>query len=246
MTQQADGQSIETEAQSLEDARRKLRNMVPDGMRILKENILSDGNPLTLKGVADTEGAAFEDCRQRLPKGANVVTKKVLVKPGSRNITVPADDSDNAQEIAQQKSGDSAVVRNVTLKRAERKGFLGIGRRSASYEVEVWQPAVAQVMAIRESAKIRAHLGPKLKGVELTITVNETFMSMHNYLHNHPNPQPYVTALLIRKLSENPEEIPQRVRELLTDMAFSLKRLRSRPAAKGVTLTYTLDFSPKT
>ena len=161
MTQQAAQKAVEVEGKSLEEARRNLKAMVPRGMRILKESVLSDGKPLTLEAIADTEDAALEDCQRQLPKGANIVTKKVCAKAGNRALTVQADSADDAKRMARQQAGASTVTKNATLAQEAKKGFFGIGRRTASYKVEVWNPCKVEITVTRETARIRATLGAK-------------------------------------------------------------------------------------
>ena len=182
MTQQATQNTIEAEGKSLEEARRNLKAMVPRGMRILKENVLSDGRPLTLRGVGHTEDEAMAECRKQVPKGARVVTEnlplpgfavapppgphaayteKVRVKAGDQAVTVEADSPEEAKRMAQEKAGASAVAKHATLTQSARKGFLGVSRRSAAYEVQVWHPCEVEITLTRETARVRATLGAK-------------------------------------------------------------------------------------
>jgi len=161
MTQQATQKTIEAEGKSLEEARRNLKAMVPRGMRILKDNVLSDGRPLTLTSVGDTEDKAMVECRKQVPEGSHVVAEKVRAKAGDQAVTVEADAPEVAKKIAQEKAGGAAVVKRATITQSARPGFLGIGRRSAAYEVQVWHPCEVEITVTRETARIRATLGAK-------------------------------------------------------------------------------------
>jgi hypothetical protein len=47
-------QTIEVEADSLDEARARVKAQVPEGLFMLSEQVLSDGKPKTVEGTGDT------------------------------------------------------------------------------------------------------------------------------------------------------------------------------------------------
>lgn len=72
---------MEVEADSLEEARKKAESQVPEDLRIVSEEILSDGKPKSMMGVADTIEAAFEEAESKLPPAVEVVERQQIHKP---------------------------------------------------------------------------------------------------------------------------------------------------------------------
>jgi hypothetical protein len=148
---------IEVEADSLEEARKKAESQVPEDLRIVSEEILSDGKPRRMMGVADTTELAFAKAQNEIPTTADVIERKVLTEPTQKLILVEAFDEQNARSIAREQSrsqlGDAAIVRSVTLVTAGKKGFLGVSKKPNQYEVNVSRQAVVEV-SYKTKAKI--------------------------------------------------------------------------------------------
>ena len=153
---------IEVEATSLEEARTLLERKIPKGMELLSEQVLSDGMQNSLKGVADTMEAAFEQAQSNIPSGAEIIGKSEVAFPAEKRITIEAFDEENAMEKAKREVGNTASVRSADLIATGRKGFLGIGKKPNHYEVRFSQLAVVEV-TFKEKARLRAAIGRKPK-----------------------------------------------------------------------------------
>lgn len=148
---------MEVEADSLEEARKKAEAQVPEDLRIVSEEILSDGKPKSMVGVADTTELAFAKAQNEIPTTADVIERKVLTAPTQKLILVEAFDEQNARSIAREQSrsqlGDVAIVQSVTLATAGKKGFLGISKKPNQYKVNISRQAVVEV-SYKTKAKI--------------------------------------------------------------------------------------------
>ncbi len=133
-------ETIEIEADSLEEARSKL----PAGCRLTGEEILSDGRAQAVQGTAETVEAALQQARSRLPAEAEILGHRETQPPGQKSLQIPAFDEAEARAVAQARLGAGAAISGIRLVNLGRKGFLGIGRQPNTYEVTVTQPAKVQ------------------------------------------------------------------------------------------------------
>jgi len=164
-----DERIIEIEAESLDEARIKARDQIPEGLRILSEEIVSDGEPITLKISGDTTEAAFTKAQSAISDNADILDKKELSAPRHAvvRITVEAFDQQSAISDAEwqaKEQGQAGTVQSVKLTVPGRKGFLGIGAKPNQYAIEllVPQPAVVEVI-YKAKAKIAVRLAEALK-----------------------------------------------------------------------------------
>ena len=153
---------IETEAETLEEARERVESQIPEGFCLLSEQVLSDGKPKTVEAVADTIEAAFAKAQGQMPANATIMEKKGLSAPEQRVITVESFDQQGAEaeagRQAKVKFGDTTVVKSLKLTVVGKKGFLGMGKTPNQYEAEVLQQAVAQI-TYKTKAKIAVNVG---------------------------------------------------------------------------------------
>jgi len=157
---------VEVEADSLEEAREKVRSQIPEGLRLLSEEVVSDGNPKTLHGVADTIEGAFEQGLSRIPPSASIVQKEVTVSPTVQTVTVEAFDEQTAMRLVEQRAPPYAKITGLVLKTQGRKGFLGIGKKRPDYyEAQVLPMAIVKI-TYKEKVKIRATIGKEKPNVE--------------------------------------------------------------------------------
>lgn len=150
-------QSIEVEADSLSEARNKVKAKVPEGFEILSEKILSDGKIESIRAIADTTEAAYEEALSRLPSEVEVVEKKKLKAPYQKTIVVEAFDEQSARAKVEKEITKTARIVNVNLLKQGKKGFLGMGKKPNRYEFQVFQQAIVTI-GYKKKAKIRVVL----------------------------------------------------------------------------------------
>jgi hypothetical protein len=142
-------QMIEIEAESLDEARCRIEEHIPEGFCLISEKIISDGRPRTVKALADTTREAFEKALIQVPSDGNVLEKKEIVTPEQRSIVVDAFDEQKAISYARQQSisqsGNAIVVNSVKLVTAGRKGIFGLGKTPHKYEVEIFRQAAVEI-----------------------------------------------------------------------------------------------------
>jgi hypothetical protein len=122
------------EADSLEDARAQVESRIPDGERVLSEEIIDDGRPHTVTGVAETSEAATAQAQSFMPPDAVVLSEKNVASSHVSTVTVEAFDESGAFTAAESMArhiAGSVVVIGVTQLTPGAKGFLGIGRKPA-------------------------------------------------------------------------------------------------------------------
>jgi hypothetical protein len=137
---------IEIEADSLEDARRKLYT---HELIVLEESVLYQGKVETIEAIADTVEEAFRKAQSKVPGAAKTETRKIRLSPKRIALFVQAEDEEGAGK------GKAELIASVSLFKKGRKGFWGIGKTSDVYEVVLSQPALVE-LTFREKARIRA------------------------------------------------------------------------------------------
>jgi tetratricopeptide (TPR) repeat protein len=139
-------QVFEISAESLEEARALMKSQIPTGLHLLSEEIIADGNPKTIQATADTTKAAFAKARDQVPGNAEIQEEKELKSPIREVITLGAFDEQAAQSTAKTRARtQSAVLNDLRLVAAGRRGFLGIGKRPDQYEAEIVRQAVVEI-----------------------------------------------------------------------------------------------------
>ncbi len=157
-----DKQTIEVEANSLDEARKQVKSQVPKGLKIISQKILSDGKTRSTRGVADTIEDASEKAQSELPPDVEIIDKTQKTTPVRKVITVEAFDEKSAREQVKQDISETARIEGVALKKAGKKGILGIGKKPNWYEVQVFEQAVVEIK-YKKKAKIRVELGEPRK-----------------------------------------------------------------------------------
>ncbi len=146
------------EGESLDDARKELNKRVPNGLHSFSENVISDGNPTTLRMSATTQEEAFQLAAGRVPDGSQILSTSLINAPKRSVISIRAfDDRTLKAEILRQ-FGDSTLLVKATLLASGRKGLLGIGKTRHFYEVEIFQQAVVAI-TYKSKAQISAKIG---------------------------------------------------------------------------------------
>jgi len=155
-------ETIEIEADSLEEARSK----APAGCRLIAEEILSDGRPQSVEGMAETTEVAFQQARAKLPAEVEVLGQREVVSPGQKSLQIAAFDEAEARSLAQRRLDAGGEILGIRLGNLGRKGFLGIGSQPNTYEVTVTQPARVEI-TFKAKARIRGKLHKPMSAPEL-------------------------------------------------------------------------------
>ena len=93
-------QVIETEAETLEEARTQAKAKLPPGMQVLYEDVISDGSVRAVRGISDTVDKAIADARSLVPSDALPMTERHVSEPRAERIRVEAFDEQTARATA--------------------------------------------------------------------------------------------------------------------------------------------------
>ncbi len=137
---------IETEGDSLEEARTKLST---DNLIVLDEHVLCRGRVEAIESIAGSVEEALSKANSKIPAGARIESQRVKIAPKRVMLRVAGDDEESAGK------GKAEIIESVTLHKQGRKGFLGIGRTQNVYEVVIFQQAVVE-LRFREKARLLA------------------------------------------------------------------------------------------
>jgi len=152
--------TVEVEAETLEEARSRVRLQVPEGLHLLREEVVSDGMPRTVQGVADAVEAAYADAQSHVPAGAHIIDKRQLLAPAQKVITVEAPDEQSAMKDVASQAGDSATIKSLHMVAPGRRRLLVFGKTPNLYKARVFQQAVVEV-TYQAPARIVATYGEK-------------------------------------------------------------------------------------
>lgn len=155
-------QTIEVEADSLEEAKRLVRAQIPESLQLLSEKVISDGKPKTVNATADTVDAALEQARGKVLDDATVLETKVVAEPGKDVVRAQAFSEEEAKAAIKKTLETGARVQAVRLVAPGKKGFLGIGKTPNQYEVDVVRQAVVRIK-YSTRPKIAAQIGKSPK-----------------------------------------------------------------------------------
>ncbi len=183
-TESKSEQILDIEADSLAEARTQLKSQIPEGLRLRTQKIISNGKPATIVCNAENVEKAFEQASNKLPSSVTILEKKVLNSPESTKVVIEAFDETDAkmsavykiQELVLKKlyavmgvenekryfalakrDQEFVQVKGIMIKEPGKRGFLGIGKKPNSYEVEIAQQAIVEIK-YKQKSRIRATL----------------------------------------------------------------------------------------
>lgn len=188
-------QIIEVEADSLKEAREQVKAQIPEGLHLLSEQVLSDGEPKTVKAVADTTESAFAKAQSEIPADATILEKKELSAPEQRVIAVQAFDERGAESEARLRLGGATVVKSLKLIVVGKKGFLGIRKMPNQYEAQVLEQAIVEI-TYKQKVKIRATIGEKKASREQKVRINRVEICFDSQLPPHISEQNAIEELV--------------------------------------------------
>jgi hypothetical protein len=149
--------TIVVEGDSVKDAKIRLRGQIPEGLFLVSQEVLSDGNVKSIESKADTTADAYSKAESGMPAGYEVTKREVLQQPGKRVLRLHCDSHQVARDQARQACQDRGNVLDVRLAATGKKGFLSIGRTPNQYEAEVMDLAVVRITGERK-ARVRGIL----------------------------------------------------------------------------------------
>jgi hypothetical protein len=158
---------IKIEASSLKEAREK----IPGGFEVIREEIISGGEPDSMVEYGDTAELAFKKALSTIPNDAEIKKKTVLVPnseekvfevealPIPTEIGLSPDDSLSKElsrefEIkrkAQARVGKNWEVTDVEIISKGKRGMFGVGNKHSLYKVKAVKSASVEVSYIQKT-----------------------------------------------------------------------------------------------
>ena len=151
---------IEIVAETLEEAKEKLKKSLDPGQFVITKAILSTGKPKTVKADSDTVEDAFKSVQNKIPSDACVLSQEILQHPKSRVITIEALDDQKATELAGTMIKRTERVESLKMTSPGERRLFGLSKKPHTYEAMIFQPARVQV-TFKSPAKIKAFIGQK-------------------------------------------------------------------------------------
>lgn len=148
-----DTYEIQSEADTIDEAKKLLESQVPEGLGIVAYNVLADGRPKTVTGQGDSTEEAFTEAISRIPANTDIIEKREVTASECSIQTVEAFDEATAKRAVR-----GGFVQNVKLVTPGSKGVLGIGKKPNRYEIEVIRRAAVEV-TYKTQAKVAAKVG---------------------------------------------------------------------------------------
>ncbi len=138
---------IEIEADSVEEAGQKLRNI--EDLIVLEEFVVCREKVEIIEAVADTVEGAFLKAQGKVPADAKTETRETKSAAKQITLLVQANNEESAGK------GKAELISSVSLLKKARKGLFGFGKTPNVYEVVISQQAVVE-LKFRVRAKLRA------------------------------------------------------------------------------------------
>lgn len=188
---------IEIEADTLDEARRKLRNI--DELIVLEEFIICRERVEIIEAVADTVEEAFIKAQSKVPAGAKTETQKIKVAHKSITLQVQGNNEESAG------NGKAEVIASVSLLKKGRNGLFGFGKTPNVYEVVISQQAVVELkfrVRAKLRAKVRNYLAEELlEGIRQIRSTNAQWTEMLQLLNPKNDSEIEASLLKLRELN---------------------------------------------
>ncbi|MBN1155462.1 hypothetical protein JXB12_11140 [candidate division KSB1 bacterium] len=164
--------TISIVAETMQEARDKLKSEVPDGMHILSEKIISDGKQKKIKARADSTEQAFKKARSKIPAEAIMLAEKELLPFEVKTITIEAADEKEIEKKIKDQFDSGTKIKNYKLLVPGKKGFLGIGKTLNQYEVQITQQAEVEI-SYKTKVAITAEIGEGLTSWKQLLSISK-------------------------------------------------------------------------
>jgi len=80
-------ETIQVEADSLEEARAEIASRIPKGQKVLSERVIADGKQRVIRAAAETVEEALKGARSKIPADAALLGERVLSAPRQEDIS---------------------------------------------------------------------------------------------------------------------------------------------------------------
>lgn len=137
--------TIEVEAESIEEAREKAKLLIPEGYVWSSERIASYGSTWTKQYIADTIEDAHAKAENEIPKNAIIIEQKIIASPKTETISFEAINESSANWRIHDRFGDSIIIKSLNLSKKGRAGVFGIASKPNQYEATVLFPATIEI-----------------------------------------------------------------------------------------------------
>jgi len=151
---QSDERILQLEGTTLDEVKKRINNNLPDGYRVVAEEVLSDGAIKSIQGQGDTVEEAFAKAKKELQRNLaveNVLDHKVLKMPETTFVQVEEfpqgrfEAEPNARKQANERFAHLGTCKKLELKEQARSGFFGIGKKPHKFEAEMFNPALVEL-----------------------------------------------------------------------------------------------------
>ncbi|NTW44751.1 MAG: hypothetical protein HGB14_10060 [Anaerolineaceae bacterium] len=129
-------------ADSLPEARRKIKSQIPEGLDLISEKVITEGGIEESNAWGETTQAAFEKAESKLPGYAEALSKTEYHESKILKIMVEAFDEAGAKTESEgviKKS--SGLLKSIRMVTPGKSGLFGMGKKPNQYEVEILQQA---------------------------------------------------------------------------------------------------------
>jgi hypothetical protein len=166
-----DVRKIEASAGSIDEAKHKLRQLIPDGFRMFGGiDILADGTEKLVRGFGETVEIAQAEARRKVPDGAAVVKETVEHSAKRWSERVTSSGEQTAKDVAILRAEEKVVgkkghveVKGVTCVTKPKDGVqifsIRYGRRLGIWDFELLQPAEVSITIEGVSPRVTASIG---------------------------------------------------------------------------------------
>jgi len=133
-------------ADSLQEARRKIKAQIPEGLELISEKVITEGGIKEINMFGESTQAAFAEAESKIPDYAEALSKLEIRDSRNFKIMVDAFDEEGAKKEADEMTKKSSeVLKGIRMVTPGKSGLFGMGKKPNQYEVEILQKALVEV-----------------------------------------------------------------------------------------------------
>ncbi|MHB8136148.1 MAG: hypothetical protein ACYDH1_18220 [Anaerolineaceae bacterium] len=133
-------------ANSLPEARIKIKAQIPAGLDLISEKVISEGGIKEINMFGESTQAAFAEAESKIPDYAEALSKMEIRESKNYKIMVEAFDEAEAKKEAEELTKKSSeVLKGIRMVTPGKSGLFGMGKKPNQYEVEILQKALVEV-----------------------------------------------------------------------------------------------------
>jgi len=146
-------------ADSLPEARRKIKAQIPEGLDLISEKVITEGGIQEINMFGESTQAAFAEAESKIPDYAEALTKKEIRESKNYKIMVEAFDEAGAKKVAEEATKKSSeLIKGIRMVTPGKSGLFGMGKKPNQYEVEILQKALVEVK-YKQRAEVKFTIG---------------------------------------------------------------------------------------